>query len=97
MALPASPWLQIPKNFELKLLSNESKIEQVMKNKKYAECRQIKFWDKSSNFTGTLWVLGDYLVLIMTKQRPHYLVEIHDTIFAHNIREVFKNIWTIIN
>ena len=31
--------------------------------------------------------------MIITNQQPHYLVEIHDTALAHNLREVFKGIW----
>lgn len=75
---------------ELQLLSNESAEE--IKKKKFPS-RRIKFWSKSEDFTATVWILGDYLVMIVTATRPHYLVEIHDTVLAHNMREVFKGIW----
>ncbi len=74
----------------LKLLSNEA-AEQI-KKKKYAR-RQIRFWAQSHNFRATTWILGDFVVMIVTNQRPHYLVEIHDAVLAHDMREVFKGVW----
>lgn len=81
-----------PKNLELKLLTNESEFETEMAKRGYNN-RLIKFWKKAGDFTATTWVNGDYLVLISTKQHPYYLVQIHDAILAHNMREMFKSIW----
>lgn len=81
-----------PKNLVWRLITNQADIEQAMKKKEY-ERRNIKFWDASTTFTATTWVCGDYLIMIMTSQRPHYLVEIHDAVLAHNMRELFKGIW----
>ncbi len=78
------------KNTSLKLISNEA-AEQI-KKKKFPR-RQIRFWEQSHNFTATTWTLGDFVVMIVTNQRPHYLVEVHDAALAHNMREVFKGIW----
>lgn len=77
----------------LKLISNE--VAEQIKKKKF-ERRQIRFWKESHNFTATTWILGDYVVMIVTNQKPHYLVEIHDAALAHNQREVFKGIWNTI-
>lgn len=74
----------------LRLLSNE--VAEQIKKKKFAK-RQIKFWDQSKNFTASTWIMGDYVTMIVTNQKPHYLVEIHDAVLAHNLREVFKGIW----
>lgn len=74
----------------VKLLSNQS--AEALKKKKFPH-RTIKFWKQSQNFSATTWVCGDYVIMIVTAQRPHYLVEIHDTVLAHNLREVFKGIW----
>ena len=79
-------------NIELKLLSNKSETEKEMKKAGY-ERRQIKFWKHANEFTSSIWVVGDYLVMIMTRENPHYLVEIHDEHLAQNMREVFKGIW----
>ena len=81
-----------PKNLELKLLSNDTADEQLVAKKGY-ERRQIKFWKKGKDFTATTWIAGDYLIMVMTNQHPFYLVQIHDATLAHNMREMFKNIW----
>lgn len=75
---------------DLRLLSNES--AEVIKRKKFPR-RLIKFWKGGTDFTATTWIMGDYVAMIITSQRPHYLVEIHDTVLAHNMRELFKGIW----
>ncbi len=55
--------------------------------------RVLKFWKNTVEFTGSTWVCGDYLVMIITNQHPHYLIEIHDATLAHNVREICKGIW----
>jgi len=85
-------WGISPQPIKLKLLTNQSGIEEKMKSKKYTERRMMKFWN-NNEFTGTQWVGGSYIILIVTKQRPYYMVEIHDSVMAHNMREVFKTFW----
>ena len=85
-------WSNAPKTIDLKLLSNESDIEQQMKRKKITE-RVIRFWKKDIDFTATTWVIGDYTIVINTQKRPYYMIELYDKLVAHNMREVFKNLW----
>lgn len=75
---------------QLKLISNES--AETLKKKKFAR-RQIKFWQSSGEFTASTWVLGDYVVSIVTSQRPHHLVDMHDPVLAANLRAIFKKMW----
>jgi len=89
-------WTRAPKEIDLKLISNDSEVEKEMQEKKF-EHRMIKFWKKDFNFTATNWILGDYVILVMTKQRPHYIVEIHDAVYAENMRQVFRNLWNVID
>lgn len=85
-------WTRAPEVIDLKLISNDSQIEEIMKVKNYVR-REIKFWKKDFKFTATNWILGDYVIFVMTKQRPHYLVEIHDAVYAENMRQMFRNLW----
>ncbi len=78
------------KKYQVRLFSNASKIEEKLEGK--IPERSIKFL-KSSRFTATTWVVGDYLVMIATASKPFYLVEIHDALMAENMREVFRNMW----
>ncbi|PIR04575.1 MAG: hypothetical protein COV59_00415 [Candidatus Magasanikbacteria bacterium CG11_big_fil_rev_8_21_14_0_20_39_34] len=85
-------WVHEPtaKGIELRLISDE--VAENIKGKKYSN-RKIKFWDKAKNFTATTWVMGDYVTMIFTNSRPHYLVEICDATLGHNMREIFKGLW----
>jgi len=89
-------WSRAPEQYDLKLISNDSEIEEKMKTKNI-ERRVVKFWKKDFKFTATTWILGEYVVFVMSKQRPHYLVEIHDAVYAQNMREVFRNLWNVID
>lgn len=84
-------WKTAPPNHVLKLLSNKADIEKKLKGK-YPK-RHNKYWSKAQNFSVTLWVFGEYVIMVMTRQRPHYLIEIHDSVFAQNQRALFKGIW----
>ena len=86
-------WKHAPKQIDLKLFSNDSTIEKHMVEQKINR-RQIRFWNGGNDFTGTLWITGDFVTMIQTSERPHYLVEIHDAVLAHNMREVFKKLWS---
>ncbi len=77
------------KRYIVRHLTNMSSFEKGMK--KYPN-RQIKFL-KEMDFTSTIWVAGDYLAMVVTKQHPFYLVEIHDKTLAHNMREVLRTLW----
>ncbi len=86
-------WLWEHEHFGLtvKLLSNTSQTEQALKD--IYTRREIKFWSKASQFTATTWIIGNYVIMINTREHPFYLLEIRDATLAHNLREVFKNIW----
>ncbi len=85
-------WKTEPEQVDLKLFSNDSEIESQMESHKFTR-RQIRFWKGENKLTGTLWIVGSYIILIQTVERPFYLVEIHDAVLAHNMREVFKKLW----
>src|SRR3989338_768250 len=87
-------WKRAKAPLAVKLLSNHSATERKIAYK-YPR-RTIKFWNKANNFVSTTWVIGDYVVMVNTRRRPFYLVEIEDATFAHGLREVFKNLWPLI-
>jgi predicted transcriptional regulator len=82
-----------PKNLRLRLFSNKSEVEEKNKAKEFSNRRQIKYWKRPEEFTGTIWVHGDYLILVQTRARPHYLVEIYDALLADNMRKFLSGIW----
>ncbi|KND50064.1 MAG: Transcriptional regulator, TrmB [Parcubacteria bacterium C7867-008] len=90
-------WLRWPEGIDLKLLSNRAPIEvQFAKSRGHLKNRNIKFWGEAADFLSTTWIVGDYLIMINTRTKPFYLVEIHDKLMAHDQREVFKNLWPLV-
>lgn len=79
---------------QTKILSNVSPIEQKMEKRLPKSKRDIRFLS-GMNFTSSVWVTGDYLIMIVTRQHPFYLVEIHDATLAHNMREMLKKLWSL--
>jgi hypothetical protein len=90
-------WKQSPDEVDLKLLSNRATVEvDFVKQTKNLERRSIKFWGEAASFHSTTWAIGDYVVMINTRAQPFYLVEIHDKLMAHDQREVFRNLWEMV-
>lgn len=85
-------WKRAPKKIKLKLFSNDVEIENEMKKKRLTR-RKIRFWTGDTSITGTQWILGDYIVSIVTSEKSNYLIQTHDPIMAHNMRELYKKLW----
>jgi sugar-specific transcriptional regulator TrmB len=87
-------WKQtFSKEAKMHLVGNESEAEREALKKLPYQNRDIHF-SSDMKFTSSIWVGGDYLIMIVTRQHPFYLVEIHDKMLALNMREVFKKLWT---
>ncbi len=84
-------WQQKP-SIVLQIVSNNAPIEQKMEQRGYTN-RRIRFAKETPEFTATTWVMGDYVVMVATRQHPSYLVEIHDRLFAENLRNILKESW----
>lgn len=84
-----------PKGLVLRLLSNQSRVEEEMKQNPYPN-RNIRFWEPGDQFTASTWICGDFVIMAVTKTHPHYLIEIHDAMMAQNLRQLFKGIWASI-
>lgn len=90
-------WLRWREEMDLKLFSNGAKVEaDFAKKNSHLKRRNIKFWGEALDFYSTTWVIGDYVIMINTRTRPFYLVEIHDKLMAHDQREVFRNLWQMV-
>ena len=90
-------WNRFSKDIHLNLFTNEELVEtEVMSKKAYARQRSIKYWSGSTEFSATHVVVGEYILMIMTRDHPHYLIEIHDQVMADNLREMFKAVWRMI-
>lgn len=85
-------WKQpISKGVKVRFFSNEDEAERVMSVSH--EGRETKSLPAGNEFDSSMWVVGDFTIMVQTRNRPHYLVEIHDQVFARNQRELFKDLW----
>lgn len=79
-------------NIKSHLLTNKAPIEDRIKKKISRTKRDVRFIS-DVDFTSSIWISGDYMVMVVTREHPFYLVEIHDATLAHNMREVLKKLW----
>lgn len=94
-----SEWLKdhyklAPEEIQTHMFTNKKPSEQQIHKQIKDSRRNIKYLDgKKHEFTTTHAVLGDYIVYVMTNEKPYYMIEIHDRVMAHNTREMFKILW----
>ncbi len=86
-------WEQkLPKE-EYKVITNQLGLEPTLKTK--APHRKMKFVPDRYHFSSTIWVVGDYIVLIMSSEKPHYAIQLRNPMFSENLRTIFKMLWDV--
>lgn len=88
-------WKQAPKEISLKMFSDATGEALERKVAHRYPRRSIKVW-KNAHFNSAIWIMGAYVLIVNTRKHPFYLTEIHDANLAHDLREVFKNLWSLI-
>lgn len=73
------------------LVSNPAEIEDKLKGK--VKGRKIRFLKENIEIQSTIWICGEYIIMIMTQHKPHYAFQIKDALFAKNLRELLKLIY----
>jgi sugar-specific transcriptional regulator TrmB len=87
-------WKNLPAHMEFNGLTNKKHPAEKKMSAQHTEGRRhMKYWDGSVEFTATHVVVGDYVLFLVTRQHPYYLVETHDPVMAENLRQMFKAIW----
>jgi sugar-specific transcriptional regulator TrmB len=84
-------WNSMQQQEKICLFSNRSETEKKLRGK--VARRSIKALPKKAEFSSTIWVLGDYVITIMTRQQPHYAFLLQDAVFAANQRQLFQMLW----
>lgn len=86
-------WDIFPEDYGVRMFTNKKLAETKLAKQHSSERRQVIYWDKAIDFSATHMVLGDYVLFAMTREHPHYIVEIHDAVMAENLRQLFQGIW----
>jgi sugar-specific transcriptional regulator TrmB len=87
-------WKNMKADEKIQLLSNKSSTEKKLKGK--VSKRIIKVVPKQFEFSSTIWILGDYIISISTRQKPHYAFQVKDTVFSANLRKLFQMCWGMV-
>jgi sugar-specific transcriptional regulator TrmB len=86
-------WKYSRENIHAEIFFNQAEIEQKLFEKHRS--RKMRILPETVRFDSNFWVAGEYLIMVQTRTRPHYLVEIHDAVLARNQRELFKALWQL--
>ncbi len=71
-----------------RILSNSSSTERQLKSR--IPRREVRILPRQYQFESSTWVMGDYVVVIMTRTEPFYALQIREPMLASNLRMVFK-------
>lgn len=84
-------WLSRSELEQIRLFTNEADIEKELKLK--IEGREVKLLPKGVEFSSSIWIYGDYVVMLNTRQVQDYAVQLKDTMIASNLRSIFQLLW----
>lgn len=73
------------------LFSNPSDIEKELDHK--IPNREVRPLPQGVQFSSSIWIYGEYIVMAITRQKPHYAFQLKDTVFASNLRTIFQLLW----
>ncbi|MCB0332359.1 MAG: hypothetical protein KDD55_02600, partial [Bdellovibrionales bacterium] len=74
------------------ILSNISETESKLSGQ--IPRREVRVLDPSIEFSSSIWIMGDFIIMIMTRNEPYYAFQLHDSVFAGNLREVFQHLYS---
>lgn len=84
-------WESKSDKVKILLLTNESNTEISLKGK--VRGREVKTLPSFLTFASTIWVCGDYIIMIVARDKPHYAFQIYDKVFSENLRALFQVLW----
>jgi sugar-specific transcriptional regulator TrmB len=84
-------WKTRQPNEQIKLFSNSEGVKQQKQER--INNREIRALPKGIHFSSSIWLHGEYIILAMTREKPHYAVSLFDPIFSANLRAVFQMLW----
>jgi sugar-specific transcriptional regulator TrmB len=92
------PWLKeawkvihIEAKIAGRIISNNNQIEKNLKNK--IKGREVKTLGDKFNFTSSIWVMGEYVILILTREDPHIAFQIKSTTLSRNLKLIFEYLY----
>lgn len=84
-------WSTMSDKEQIRLFSNRSSIEKELTHR--IARREVRVLPDDINFTSSIWLYGEYIILGMTRAKPHYVYQLKDAMFASNLRAIFHLLW----
>ena len=85
-------WKLAPQKIDLHLFSPEHPGEKELQKNDYPR-RHIKYWN--NEYEASQWVMGDYIVMVVTGQTPQYAIQIKDRLMAESLRRTYRQMWNL--
>lgn len=80
-------------DIQVRLFSNESDTELDLRGK--VPLRTIRSFPPDFQFSSSIWILGEFIVMLATKNKHHFAYQLHDFHFANNLRMMFALLWNM--
>lgn len=55
--------------------------------------REVRVLPEGIQFKSSIWIYGEYIIMTMTSQKPHYAMQMKDPWFSANLRAIFQVLW----
>src|SRR5690606_13521031 len=88
-------WERMPNDANYHLLSNQAEVEERL-GKEIDKNRLVKNWPELGELTGSLTIIGEYVLLFQTREKPYYLVQIKDLVLATNLNKFITETWKLV-
>ncbi len=76
----------------IRLFSNMSPEEDSLRDT--IPNREVRSLPLELAFRATVWIYGNYLVLIQSNEEPHYAYQLEDPAICANLRAIFQLLWS---
>ncbi|MCB0359680.1 MAG: hypothetical protein KDD44_08590 [Bdellovibrionales bacterium] len=84
-------WATKPPEERICIISSRSDAEDELLS--VVPQRAVRFLSGPLLFGSSVWVCGEFVVVIRTSQQPHYSLLLKDPVVAANLRAVFQALW----
>ncbi len=75
----------------IRLYSNTSDLEKELRQK--ISNREVRPLPAGTQFSSSIWIYGEYIIMLATRQKPHYAYHLKDVVLASNLRAIFQLLW----
>lgn len=78
---------------KIRLFSNSTDIEKELRRR--VPRREVRPLPAGVQFSSSIWIYGEYIVMGVTRQTTHYAYQLRDPMFAGNLRSIFEHLWRV--